>query len=74
MKKTQSPGLIAVWACVVFLLSFSSLLFAQSERARIVGIVTDPQSAVVVGAKVSVTNTATGVVTTTVTDSDRRAA
>src|SRR5262245_5961449 len=71
-SSTRYPRLIAAWACVALLLAFSSLLFAQSERARIVGTVTDPQGAVVTGAKVSVMNTATGVATPTVTDSEGR--
>jgi hypothetical protein len=71
MNQIQFPRLFAAWACVL-LLTFSSLLFAQSERARIVGTVTDPQGAVVVGAKVSVINTATGVATAAVTDSEGR--
>src|SRR5262245_1042770 len=71
MNQIQFPRLFAAWACVL-LLTFSSLLFAQSERARIVGTVTDPQGAVVVGAKVSVINTATGVATAAVTDNEGR--
>lgn len=41
---------------------------AQSERARIIGSVTDPQGAVIPDAIVSVTNTATGIVTKAKTD------
>ena len=44
--------------------------FAQSERARIIGTVTDPQGAVLPGAQVTVTNVATGIATQTTTDRD----
>ncbi|HWZ43479.1 MAG TPA: carboxypeptidase-like regulatory domain-containing protein, partial [Candidatus Saccharimonadales bacterium] len=50
--------------------AFSAWTHAQSARARIVGTVKDQQGAVVPGASVIVTNTATGVSTTTTTDSD----
>ncbi|MBZ5522865.1 MAG: TonB-dependent receptor [Acidobacteriia bacterium] len=50
--------------------AFSASTHAQSARARIVGTVKDPQGAVVPGAKVTVTNTATGVPTNAVTDQD----
>src|SRR5581483_2511401 len=44
-------------------------LFAQVDRGTITGIVTDPSGAVIVGANVTATNTATGVSTKTTTSS-----
>src|SRR6478672_893546 len=48
----------AFWACLLFL-SLPALLFAQSERGTISGMVKDPSGGVVANAKVTVTNTAT---------------
>lgn len=53
---------------LVLVLTVSSQLYAQSERARIIGTVSDPQGAVIPGAAVTVTNVATGVATKTTTD------
>lgn len=53
---------------VLVLLACGVQLWAQSERARIIGTVTDPQGAVVPEATVIVTNVATGVATKTSTD------
>jgi hypothetical protein len=59
--------------CVVFLvLTPSSQLHAQSERARIIGTVLDAQGAVVPGATVTVTNAATGIATKTTSDAEGR--
>jgi hypothetical protein len=53
---------------LVFCLLFVGLsAFGQASDAMITGTVTDPQGAVVVGAKVTVKNSATGVVSSTVT-------
>jgi hypothetical protein len=43
-------------------------VFAQSDRASIIGTVTDPQSAVVPGVQIRATNLGTGVMQTTVTN------
>src|SRR3989441_3579930 len=51
------------------LLSSLGSLWAQSDRATITGNVTDPSGAVIVGATVAATNTATGVSTKTATTS-----
>lgn len=56
----------------VMLLAISAPGFAQSERARIIGTVTDPQGAVIPNAKVTVTNQATGVETKSTTDGEGR--
>jgi outer membrane receptor protein involved in Fe transport len=50
------------------MLAMSLQLWGQSERARIIGTVTDPQGAVIPGGNVTVINVATGVPTKTVTD------
>lgn len=51
-------------------LAFAGMLLAQSNRATITGTVTDSSGAIVPGATVSVTNTATGTVTTGVSTRD----
>jgi len=52
---------------LVALALLSALAFGQTETGQIVGTVTDPQSAVVPGAKVTVKNTATGAERSTTT-------
>src|ERR1700752_4614101 len=44
------------------------LASAQNTSGRVIGIVSDPQGAAIVGAKISVTNVGTNVVWNTVTD------
>src|SRR5215470_16798706 len=62
---------VTVFAFIAILvLLVSSPLHAQSDRARIIGTVTDPQGAVIPGATVTVTNVATGVATRTTTDQE----
>ncbi|HKF21532.1 MAG TPA: TonB-dependent receptor [Candidatus Angelobacter sp.] len=69
----KSLHFVAAMLCAAtLLLASSSQLFAQSERARIIGTVTDPQGAVVPGAKVTVTNVATGIETKSTTDQEGR--
>ncbi len=51
---------------LAFLAGAPSAVYAQESRATIAGNVTDPSSAVILGAAVEVTNTATGVVSKTV--------
>src|SRR6201981_1428352 len=55
---------------ILFLLLISSALLAQTFRGTILGTVTDPQGAVVAGAKVTVRNVNTGLERTTQTSSD----
>src|SRR5258708_17946741 len=55
---------------VLFLLSVSTSLLAQTFRGTIVGTVTDPQGAVVSGAKVTVRNINTGLERATETSAD----
>ena len=57
-------------AVLTLLALLSSLVVAQTETGAINGTVTDPTGAVVSGAKVTVTNTATGAVRTTTTGAD----
>lgn len=54
---------------VVIVLSVNTMVFGQRTTATIEGIVTDPQGAVIPGAKVTVRNTATGLERSVVTDS-----
>ena len=56
--------LTAILAC----LALSHTAPSQTSTGRVVGFVTDPAGAAVVGAKVTVTNTGTGVQSTTTTD------
>ena len=58
-----------LWSTLTLLL-FASTLFSQTFRGAINGSVTDPAGAVVSGANVRATNTATGVSLTTTTTSD----
>ncbi|HEY6248592.1 MAG TPA: TonB-dependent receptor, partial [Candidatus Angelobacter sp.] len=55
---------------VVLILTVSFQLHAQSERARIVGTVSDPQGAVLAGARVTVTSVATGATTQTTSNKE----
>src|ERR1041385_5546506 len=50
------------------LLSLTALLFAQATDANLIGTVSDPSGATLPNAKVELTNEATGVKTTTSTD------
>jgi len=55
---------------LVFALLLPASLFAQTFRGTILGTVTDPQGAVVSGAKITVRNTNTGLERTTETSAD----
>lgn len=57
--KYRSLKHFSVWMALLFL--FPSLLIAQSTQGTILGIVKDPSGAVIPGAKVTLTNTDTGV-------------
>src|SRR5579864_7471552 len=70
-KRKRFPRPMVMLAIVaVLVLTVSSQLIAQSERARIVGTVSDPQGAVLAVARVTVTNAATGVITQATTDKE----
>ncbi|HEY1501901.1 MAG TPA: TonB-dependent receptor [Acidobacteriaceae bacterium] len=60
--KSFNRGLICAVLCCG-----SVLCFAQLDRGTISGIVTDPSGSVLTGARVTVTNTATGIQNSTVT-------
>ena len=53
---------------MLFVCALTAPLFAQSDRAAIVGTVKDPSAAVLPGVRVQVTNLGTNAVTTTTTD------
>jgi hypothetical protein len=55
---------------ILFLLLTSGFLFAQTFRGTILGTVTDPQGAVIAGAKITVKNVNTGLERTTQTSPD----
>jgi len=67
--QTGRPGqlLTAVMVLCMAVL-FATDAMAQQATAKIVGTITDPQGAVVIGVKVTVTNTATNVSTETTSD------
>src|SRR5579872_3630483 len=67
----RRPGIFFASLSVVTLLMVSALpAFPQAANGRIVGTVTDPGGAVIQGAKVTVTNTGTGVHWDTTTRGD----
>lgn len=71
MLKRTFPRPVSVLAfAVIVVLAFALQLHAQSARARIVGTVADPQGAVLAGARVTVTNVATGIATQITTDKE----
>jgi len=68
-------GMCRSFALGLFLTSLSALLLVSPARAQlasgsITGVVTDPSGAAISGAKITVTNVAQGVSTTTVTNAD----
>lgn len=73
MQKSQSilrllSALFFSILVIALIASMCAPMAAQSERARIIGTVTDPQGAVIPGATVWVTNVATGVAAKTTSD------
>src|SRR5579872_5498104 len=67
IDKFSKPALRLAYG-LALVLAFCSTLFAQSQRARITGTVSDSKGAVLAGATVTVTNVATGVAIKTTTD------
>lgn len=59
-----------VLVCVILTLALSVCAFAQTSNGRIIGVITDPQGAVVPGAKISVTNVSTNETRQTVSGAD----
>src|SRR5205085_8749626 len=73
MKKHRTMLRLVYWpgALLFCLVALALPLYAQNNKATIVGTVTDPSSALVVGAKVTATNLATNETSAPVTtDSD----
>ena len=58
-----------VASCMIIFFGLASTLVAQTDRGTITGTVTDPTGAVIVGAKVTATNTATRISTETAASS-----
>ena len=69
MGMRSLPKLKVLALCLIFSGALG-IAFAANVNARIKGTVTDPNGAVLTGAKVTATNEATGVVFDTVTGSD----
>ena len=70
-KLTKALGQSLCWLSLM-LFAFSLSAYAQTSKGFIVGTITDPNSASVVGATVKISNTATGVSRQTVSQSDGR--
>src|SRR5438105_2569115 len=75
----RREGALAAWRCIFASILLVSLLFAgaafvsaQVNTARLSGAVLDPQNLAVKGAKVTLTNAATGATRTAVTDDSGR--
>src|ERR1700694_3683490 len=68
--KMRSTALLVFFAAVIFALelSIASAAFAQVESGTINGVILDNSGAVISGASVTITNTATGQARTTVTN------
>jgi len=66
MRKLLPPGIL----CLAFVAAYTPPTFAQSDAARLQGIITDQTSALVPGAKVKVTAVATNRVLETTTGGD----
>src|SRR5262245_2814422 len=71
-ESRRYPCLRMLLAVITLLLGLQSAALSQDATARIEGTVTDQQGAVIVGAKVTVTNVATKVSRATVTDKEGR--
>ena len=57
LQTVRSRTIVCVFGTTLGVLSFSLVLFAQSNFGRILGTVTDPSGAVIAGATVSVIDT-----------------
>src|SRR5580658_5718290 len=68
INRSRQAAAAVVVLCMALL--FATNASAQNATAKIVGVVTDPQGAVVPGVKVTVTNVATNVSSETSTDKD----
>src|SRR5262245_32260484 len=71
-ESRRYPCLRILLAVATLLLGLQSAALSQEATARIEGTVTDQQGAVIVGAKVTVTNIATKVSREAITDKDGR--
>jgi hypothetical protein len=71
-ESRRYPCLRTLLAVITLLFGLQSAALSQEATARIEGTVTDQQGAVIVGAKVTVTNTATKISREAVTDKEGR--
>ncbi len=62
-ERMKFGGAFALLIALVMILSVSTPSYAQSARAEINGVVSDPTGAVIIGAKITVTNSETGLPT-----------
>src|SRR5881628_859642 len=69
-RHPMRPGTVRALFCVCVLLAFAAAASAQFETASVVGTIRDQSGAVVPDAKVTLTNTATGVSLTRTTTGD----
>ena len=75
MPKGPSFGIrlsVSLSLVVIFLLAGSTTVWAQAQNATVSGVATDASGAVLVGANVQATDTATGITRSTTTDSAGR--
>ncbi len=70
IRTAVSPATSRIFVVCVFILARSCLTAAQSYRGKILGTVTDPNGAVVPGARVTGKNVGTGIERATITDTD----
>jgi len=69
-KRRMHPRWFLLGLGIVLTFAMQATSLAQEATARIIGTITDPRGALVAGAKITVTNVATGVSREAVSDSE----